>query len=207
VAGGCAPFALRGLQIAVGMGLRRAVNGWEILASGFGLANIVLLARRSVWNFPCGMVMVTIFGVLFWQARLYAVAGLQGVFFIAQLHGLWAWRRAAQQETGDIAVRRLPGGRWPMVVMAGAAGSAVLAALLAQTDAAAPVADGAVAAWSLVAQGLTNLRIVESWPIWAAVNIVSVWLYASQNLWVTAGLYAVFFILALFSWRAWRRAA
>lgn len=188
------------------MGLTRAMNPWEILASAFGLANIALLARRSVWNFPCGMVMVTIFGVLFWQARLYAVAGLQGVFFIAQLHGLWAWRQAAQQQAGDIAVRSLPVGRWPVVLMAGAAGSAALAAVLAQTDSASPLADGAVAAWSLVAQGLTNLRILESWPIWIAINIVSVWLYASQSLWVTAGLYTIFVGLALVSWQAWRRA-
>lgn len=178
------------------------MNHWELLASAFGLANIMLLARRSVWNFPCGMVMVTIFGLLFWQARLYAVAGLQGVFFLAQIHGLWAWRRATNN-----AVQRLPARRWPVVLIAGAAGSAALAALLAQTDAAAPLVDGAVAAWSLVAQGLTNLRILESWPIWVGINIVSVWLYASQSLWVTAALYLVFVGLALVSWRVWRNAA
>lgn len=187
------------------MGLRQTVNPWELLASAFGLANMLLLARRSAWNFPCGMAMVAIFAVLFWQARLYAVAGLQLCFFVAQMHGLWAWRRSAQHTAGGIAVRRLPAARWPLVLIAGAAGSAGLAAGLAQTDAAAPLADGAVAAWSLVAQALTNLRILESWPLWVGINIVSVWLYASQSLWVTAGLYGLFCGLALYSWQAWRR--
>ncbi|WP_310476581.1 nicotinamide riboside transporter PnuC [Sandarakinorhabdus sp.] len=181
------------------------MNPWELLASAFGLANMLLLARRSAWNFPCGMAMVAIFAVLFWQARLYAVAGLQLCFFVAQLHGLWAWRRSAQHTAGGIAVRRLPAARWPLVLIAGAAGSAGLAAGLAQTDAAAPLVDGAVAAWSLVAQALTNLRILESWPLWVGINIVSVWLYASQSLWVTAGLYGLFCGLALYSWQAWRR--
>jgi nicotinamide mononucleotide transporter len=167
------------------------MNPWELLASAFGLANLLLLARRSAWNYPCGMVMVAIFAVLFFQARLYAVAGLQICFFAAQFHGLWAWRRASGVAGGDdvVPVRRLPSRRWPLVIGLGAALSMAFALLLRQTDAAAPVADGSVAAWSLVAQALTNLRMVESWPLWVGINIVSVALYAGQSLWITAGLY------------------
>jgi nicotinamide mononucleotide transporter len=154
------------------------------------------------------MVMVAIFAVLFFQARLYAVAGLQLFFFAAQIHGLWAWRQARAVDGGDavVPVRRLPAGRWPLVIGLGAALSVAFALLLRQTDAAAPLADGSVAAWSLVAQALTNLRIVESWPLWVGINIVSVALYAGQALWVTAVLYGLFLAIALYSWREWRRA-
>lgn len=178
---------------------------WEILASAFGLANLLLLARRSVWNYPCGMVMVAIFAGIFFQARLYAVAGLQIFFFAAQIHGLWAWRRAGG-DSADVPVRHLPAGRWPLVLIAGALLSVAIALILRQTDAAAPIADGSVAAWSLVAQALTNWRMVESWPLWVGINIVSVALYAGQALWVTAGLYLLFLAIALYSWRSWQRA-
>lgn len=185
------------------------MNPWELVAAAFGLANLLLLARRSVWNFPCGMVMVAIFAVIFFQARLYAVAGLQIGFFAAQVHGLWAWEQAGRQAGGSdaaVPVRRLRAGRWPLVLIAGTLLSAAIALLLRQTDAAAPIADGSVAAWSLAAQALTNLRMVESWPLWALINIASVALYASQALWVTAGLYVLFLAIALYSWREWRRA-
>ena len=181
------------------------MNPWELLASAFGLANSLLLGRRSVWNYPCGMAMVAIFAVIFFEARLYAVAGLQLFFLAAQVHGLLAWRRAGADADG-VAVRRLPTRRWPLVLAAGAVLSVAIAVVLRQTDAAAPIADGSVAAWSLVAQALTNLRIVESWPIWLGVNIVSVALYASQALWVTAGLYFLFVGIALYCWRQWLRA-
>lgn len=181
------------------------MNPWELIASAFGLANLLLLARRSAWNYPCGMVMVAIFAVLFFQARLYAVAGLQIFFFAAQFHGLWAWRRARGGDDG-VPVRRLPTGRWPLVIGLGAVLSVAFALLLRQTDAAAPISDGSVAAWSLVAQALTNLRMVECWPLWVGINIVSVALYAGQALWVTAGLYGLFLAIALYSWREWRRA-
>lgn len=181
------------------------MNPWEIVASAFGLANLLLLSRRSVWNYPCGMVMVTIFAVIFFQARLYAVAGLQIFFLAAQFHGVWAWRRAGGSDHA-VPVRALPARRWPLVLIAGALLSAGIALILRQTDAAAPIADGSVAAWSLVAQALTNWRMVESWSLWVAINIASVALYAGQALWVTAGLYLLFLAIALYSWREWRRA-
>ncbi|WP_313669546.1 nicotinamide riboside transporter PnuC [Sandarakinorhabdus sp.] len=178
------------------------MNPWELAASAFGLANIMLLARRSVWNYPCGMAMVAIFAFVFWNSRLYAVAGLQVFFFLSQAQGLWMWLRAPA-DAGQVAVRRLPAMGWPVVLISGVIGSAVLAMLLAQTDAAAPVTDGAVAGWSLVAQVLINLRMLESWPLWVGINIVSVGLYASQALWVTAALYVVFLAGAIWSWRLW----
>lgn len=181
------------------------MNPWELVASAFGLANLLLLARRSVWNYPCGMVMVAIFAMIFVQARLYAVAGLQIFFLVAQIHGLWAWRRAGG-DAEPVPVRHLPARRWPPVLLAGVLLSVVIGFLLRQTDAAAPVADASVAAWSLVAQVLTNWRMVESWPLWVGINIASVALYAGQALWVTAGLYLLFLAIALYSWRAWQRA-
>lgn len=182
------------------------MSGLELCAAAFGLANMLLLARRSVWNFPCGMVMVALFGLIFFQARLYAVAGLQLFFLAAQIHGWWAWRQAPAA-AGTVSVRRLDARRWPLLVVSATLLSIAAAAVLYRTDAAAPIADGSVAAWSLAAQLLTNLRMVESWPLWAAINIVSVALYASQSLWVTAGLYTVFLTVALYSWRAWHAAA
>ena len=187
------------------MGLRRPVNPWELLAAGFGLLNIVLLARRSVWNYPCGMVMVALYAGIFASSRLYAVAGLQIIFLIAQVHGLVSWWRAPAS-AGQVAVRRLPAKAWPVVLVAGVTASALLVLLLRETDAAAPLADGSVAGWSLVAQLLTNLRMLESWPLWVGINIVSIGLYAGQSLWITAGLYGLFLAIAVWSWRAWQRA-
>tara|TARA_R110002072_G_scaffold150267_2_gene298561 strand:- start:277 stop:489 length:213 start_codon:yes stop_codon:yes gene_type:complete len=40
-------------------------------------------------------------------------------------------------------------------------------------------------------------RFVESWYLWIAVDTIYVPLYASRELYVTAGLYAVFWLLAL----------
>lgn len=43
------------------------------------------------------------------------------------------------------------------------------------------------------------------WHFWLAVNTVSVPLFASRGLWLTAALYAVYWVNAWYGWHAWRR--
>ena len=64
------------------------MNPLEMLAVALGLANVGLLVRRSIWNYPFGMAMVALYLVIFYEARLYAEAGLQVFFFVVQA---WGW--------------------------------------------------------------------------------------------------------------------
>ena len=41
----------------------------EIVAAGLGVANIVLLARRSMWNYPFGIAMVALYAEVFFRAK------------------------------------------------------------------------------------------------------------------------------------------
>jgi nicotinamide mononucleotide transporter len=180
------------------------MSGLEALAALCGIVNSVLLARRSIWNFPFGMAMVGLYAIVFFHARLYAVAGLQIFFFIAQIIGLIAWFRATA-DAGETEIRTMPTRWWPPVIIIASALSAVLAWLLGRTDAVAPLVDGSVAGFSLVAQGLTNGRYLQSWPLWVAINIVSVALYAGQDLWLTSALYTLLLAISVYSWWQWRR--
>ncbi|MBC7522215.1 MAG: nicotinamide mononucleotide transporter [Sandarakinorhabdus sp.] len=179
----------------------------EIVAALFGLINLTLIARRSLWNYPFGIVMVCLYFVVFAQAKLYSAAGLQIFFLGAQLYGGWYWRRYSEGGA-PVPVRRLgPRGRM-IALAAGGLGTLALGLTMSRlTDAAAPWWDATNAAWSMVAQILTDRRHVESWPLWILINILSVWLFATQGLFATAGLYAVFLCIACWGWDEWRRAA
>jgi nicotinamide mononucleotide transporter len=52
---------------------------------------------------------------------------------------------------------------------------------------------------------LLGRKLVENWPVWLAVNVFSVGLFAYKALWLTALLYAVFAVLSVVGWRAWQR--
>jgi nicotinamide mononucleotide transporter len=93
-----------------------------------------------------------------------------------------------------------------LLAVAGAIVTAGHSALLVRfTDAAAPLADSVVLAFSVIAQGLLMGRRIETWPCWLAVNTIAIPLFYSRGLWLTAGLYAVYWVNAVIALRVWRR--
>ena len=84
------------------------------------------------------------------------------------------------------------------MALAGAVGTAAYGLMLKHyTNAYAPVIDSAVLMFSVIAQVLLMGRRIENWPVWLLVNTVSVPLYASRGLYLTAALYAAYWINAL----------
>lgn len=181
------------------------MNPLEALAAVLGLINIVLLVRRSVWNFPAAMVMVTVTGFVLFQARLYAETGLQAFFFVVNAYGWWLWARAADDSTVPVG--------W----MTGAARAvwAVVTAVLSVslgwvmhrfTNAALPFADSAVTGASIAAQLLLSYRRIENWVLWIAIDVVSIALYVVRGLPLLAGLYVAFLVLSALGLREWVKA-
>ncbi|MDB5720701.1 MAG: nicotinamide mononucleotide transporter, partial [Alphaproteobacteria bacterium] len=82
------------------------MTGIEIIAALLGLANIVLIVRRSVWNYMFGLLMVSLYFFVFLDARLYSDALLQIFFFVVQIYGWWHWARV-EAEAGEVVVERL----------------------------------------------------------------------------------------------------
>lgn len=180
----------------------------EALAAMLGVITVVLVVRRSLWNYPFGIVMVSLYFFVFLEAKLYSDALLQIFFLLVQIYGWWAWSRAARLEDSGIQVGVLTlAQRWRWggaIALAAALWGSAMAAL---TDAAAPFADGGVAIASVGAQLLQSLRRVESWWLWIGVDIVAIPLFLSRGLLLTAGFYALFLALAVAGLFEWRRKA
>ena len=178
----------------------------EIVAVLLGIANIVLIIRRSVWNFPVAIVMVALYFIIFHDAKLYSDAGLQIFFAAINLYGWWSWNRN-KDDSGVISVRRLPATSYALWI----AGSIIAiwawgAIMHAETDASYPYWDASIAMLSITGQILMTRRFVENWHYWIIVNIISIPLYIVKDLHLTAGLYGVFLVLAVAGLVEWRKA-
>ena len=183
------------------------MNTLEIIAVALGLANVGLLVRRSIWNFPFGLAMVACYFVIFREARLYGESWLQVFFFAAQGWGWWLWARAG----GLAKMVSVSWMGWPAraAALALVAGSSLGIgwAMARWTDAALPYADAAIAGASVVAQVLLAMRRVENWALWIGIDVLSIGVYIHRGLYLTAGLYVVFLVLAVEGLRAWSKAA
>lgn len=175
----------------------------EAFAAALLLANVWLVARRSLWNYAFGIAAVCSYAFVFLEARLYAAFGLQFLFLALNLYGLANWRRA-QSVSGDLPIGRLSGAQRIGTLLATLKLGVLIGLLLAfATDAVLPFWDAANTALALAAQYWQARRRVETWPLWVLVNIGSAGLYATQGLWFTASVYALLLLVALYGWREW----
>jgi nicotinamide mononucleotide transporter len=67
------------------------------------------------------------------------------------------------------------------------------------------LADATIFALSIVAQVLLSRKRIENWPVWIVINAISVYVYASQGLWLYTALYVFFFFNAFWGWWEWRK--
>jgi nicotinamide mononucleotide transporter len=183
------------------------MGGIEIAAALLGVINVLLVVRRSVWNYPFGIAMVSLYFFVFWDAKLYSDALLQVFFLLIQFYGWWAWLHAVQVDHG-VAVGWL--GRKARLRWAIGTVVAILvwgSGMARFTDAAAPMTDATIAGLSVSAQILQSFRKVESWVLWVTVDVLAIGLFAWRGLGVTSALYALFLVLAVLGLMEWRRKA
>ncbi|WP_037501015.1 nicotinamide riboside transporter PnuC [Sphingomonas jaspsi] len=178
---------------------------WEAIAALLGLANVWLVVRRSVWNYPFGLAMVALYFFVFWEAKLYSDALLQIFFFAIQLYGWWNWVRAPKVDDGIMVERMGNAARFNWLAVTVLASLAWGFGMHRLTDAAAPFVDATVAGFSVAAQLLQSLRRFESWALWIAVDVIAVGLYAWKGLFLTSGLYLIFLLMAVAGFVEWRR--
>lgn len=177
----------------------------ELVAVALTVASVLLAVHRSLWQFPVGILATLTYAFVFWRANLYASVCLNIFFSLVQVYGWWFWVRG---EAGVAPrVTSWPWTRVAVVCAAAGAGAFLLAlGLRNATDAAVPFADAGIFGLSVAAQFLLSRKVIQTWPVWGAVNLLSVGTYASQGLWPTTALYAALFLNVFWGAHEWRKA-
>jgi nicotinamide mononucleotide transporter len=182
-----------------------AVTWVELLAFVLSLAMVVCNIRVNVWAWPLAIAASLLYGLLFWDSRLYGEAALQLFFVAVAGWGWWQWLCGHQADGSALRVRYLSRrGRLGMLAAVALAWPLLGSFLRQATDTDVPWWDALPTAGSLAGQWLLGRKYVENWPAWVAVNAVSVGLFAWKGLWLTALLYLLFLGMALWGWRAWQ---
>lgn len=177
----------------------------EIVANASYAASVWLAARNSAHTWWIGILGCVLFGWIFYSTQLYADVTLQVFFVITSLAGWWHWLRGSRGEQPPIS--RTPWRQSLLAVIAALLVAAAYGLLLHRfTSAYAPFLDSVVLTFSVLGQLLLMRRRLENWYAWLLVNTVAVPLYASRELYLTAGLYAAFWLNAWYGLYRWRRA-
>ena len=177
----------------------------EIAAVVFTLANVWLAVKQNIWTWPTGIASVILYGIVFYQSRFYSNAGLQLVYLGLSIHGWYEWLHGGENKS-ELHVRRTTRRQWiGCTISAIVLTVAIFELLRLTTDATFPFWDALTTAISLVAQWMMNEKLLENWLGWLLVDIIYVPMFGFGGRVLTAGLYAVFCVMAVRGFVEWKR--
>lgn len=175
----------------------------ELVAFVLALWMVACNMRVHVLGWPLAIVSSALYALLFLDGRLFGEAALQLFFMAMAGWGWWQWRRGRDASGTLLVVRALPARAGWTLALACAGAYPLLVAVLRRIGDASPLLDALPTLGSVAGQFLLGRKYIENWPVWLAVNLVSVGLFASRGLWLTVILYAIFALLSVAGWRAW----
>lgn len=184
--------------------LQSPVTLLELIAFVLSLWMVGCNLRVNVWGWPLAIISSLLYGVLFARGKLYGEASLQLVFVSVSVWGWWQWLRHPSDASDSPAVATLtPRARWYLALVTAGMWPLIGLGLQRYTDSDVPFLDALPTAMSLMGQYLLGRKLVENWPVWLAVNLISMGLFAYKGYWLTLVLYGLFAVLSVWGWRQW----
>jgi nicotinamide mononucleotide transporter len=178
----------------------------ELIASLLGALAVWMVVKRNILNFPIGIVMVSLYAWIFWEAKLYSDMLLQVVFAFMQVQGWYLWsKKGASTEEQSLAVRSMQPRHWMGTGVVQVVGTLGLGYVMSFTDASLPYLDAFAAVQSILAQWWLNKRYLENWILWIAVDELYLVIYSYKSLYYTTALYALFLGMAVAGYLEWRK--
>ena len=144
------------------------------VASITGLLCVVLVAKGNIWNYLFGLVNVSLYAYISFEATAYGDAALNALYYLPmQFIGYFAWKRRGTQGT-QVKARRLSSQNRILVAELCLVGILAGALILKYYGDAQPFKDSTTTVLSIAAQALMALAFMEQWVLWIITNVVSV---------------------------------
>lgn len=176
----------------------------EVIGVITGLLCVALAALNNIWNWPVAIISVGIYIFIFFDSHLYADMGLQVYFMVMNIYGWYFWsKKPATEEKAPVL--RVSTREIIYSIIAIIAFTFFLGSVLKYTPASYPFVDSFCTACSLVGQVFLARKVLENWLIWIFVDIIYVGVYIFKHLDLTAVMYGIYVVLALWGYFDWRK--
>jgi nicotinamide mononucleotide transporter len=176
---------------------------FEIVAAALGIISVFFSTRQNVLAWPTSLVNNVMYFVFFLGQHLFALMALQAFFGLIAIYGWYKWLFGGVQKTPLRVTRVPPPLGAALILIAGLGTLAIWYVLRTWTTDPDPLIDAFFFAVSLVAQWMMARKYFECWPVWVAINCVSVPFFLLRGNYPTMAQYAVFLVLAVMGTRNW----
>lgn len=189
------------LTVITSLATEATFNPFETSAVFFSFACTWLCTRQVRFNYVLGVISTILLSITFWKAGLYGSMALNIYLVPTVIYGWFIWQRDEITKP----VQRIKAKTVPIYV-----GVTILtwwgafSIIIYFGGSLAPL-DGWLLIGSILAQYLLDRKKIENWMIWAAVNVISVYVYWHSGLYLLAIQFGLFLLNNIIAWGQWKK--
>ena len=180
----------------------------EVLAIGFSLLYLILAIKRRMtcWIFAGLGSILYLFLML--KANLYMQTVLQLFYLIMALYGWYQWKNNQKSDKEDIVIVKWPLKNHLIAILIVLSLTFLNGTILKNVDqAAAPYLDAFILWGSILTTWMVARRILENWLYWFIIDLFAAYLYYTQGLTATAGLFILYTLMVIYGYVDWKNSS
>ena len=177
----------------------------EIIAVILAIVYLLLAVKQNIWCWLAWILSSCLYCYIMYSVGLYMESGLQVFYIVMGIYGWSQWKQSKSDTVFEVFT-------WTpiqhcfsillMLFLTVASGY-----LLDQfTQALLPFWDALTTWGAIMATYMVAKKVLENWLYWFAIDLISVFLFASRELYLTAFLFFFYLFIIVIGYRSWNQA-
>ena len=179
------------------------MNPIELIAVFAAILYLVLAVRQNILCWSAWIISSCLYFFIMFQANLYMESLLQIFYIVMGIYGWMQWSKGGSE--GGFEVNTMTSLQHIKVLGCILFLSIFFGVFLEKfTDAALPFWDSLTTWGAVLTTYLVAKKFIENWIYWFVIDFISVFLFVSRDLHLTAGLFFAYLIIICFGYKAWK---
>jgi nicotinamide mononucleotide transporter len=180
----------------------QAQSGLEIIAVLAAIMYLVLAIRENIWCWFFAFISTGIYIYLFHSVSLLSESLLNVYYLLMAVYGWYQWRRGNHHEGRKII-------SWSfrkhglLIILTGLM-VPLLGYTMNQLGASMPYLDAFTTCFAVLATVMVAHKVLENWHYWLVINVTSVYLFSSKELYLTAAMFVLYVVLTIIGYINWK---
>ena len=169
-----------------------------------GVFYVVLLSYKLILAWFFALISSLVYVYLCYVSNLFLETGLQFFYVVMAVYGWYKWNKESSGKDREITTWTIKTHTINISI------STFLFLSLGflfdnYTSQANPYTDAFSTVFSLGATYMVTKKVLENWIYWVVIDAVCIYLFVSRELYLTAVLFFIYTLIALFGYFQWRR--
>ena len=177
----------------------------EIFAVSSAISYLILAAKEDVRCWYAALFSSLLYMYIMYTAGLIMESFLQIFYICMAIYGWYIWSNKinVEQELKITSWKK----QYHLYAIIIVTLLAIISGFLLEkyTQAALPFLDAFTTWGAIITTYMVAKKIIENWIYWFVIDSISIYLFISRELYLTALLFLIYLIIIIFGYRSWRK--